>query len=455
MKGRILVVDDDPSILRTLDTQLRRGGHEVVTAPSAVEALNRLAQIQPDLVITDLRMPGMDGLELLKKIRDSGQETDVLVITAHEDMRSATEAMKAGAVDYLVKPLDLAQIEFVIARSLESRSMRGRAERLDTESAEPQSSDQLVGRDPRMIEIYKLVGTLAANRAPVLIRGETGTGKERIARAIHYTSNAAREPFVAVNCTTLVDTLLESELFGHTRGAFTGAVSARRGFLELAGRGTVFLDEIGDTSPAFQAKLLRVLDDGEYYAVGGERPLRTEARFLAATHRPLEQLVDSGAFRQDLYYRLRVVEIVVPPLRERRGDIPALADHLLDKITRKLHADAPSLSPPALDLLSTYDWPGNVRELENALTRAAVLARGGPILPSHLALDAGIAGGTGPLVPEDRSLAAAERRHLLRTLAEEGWNKRRTARVLGISRSRLARMIEKHGLHTPGEFTDP
>ncbi len=451
MRGRILVVDDDPSILKTFESQLRRVGHHVATATSATDALNLLSEVDADLVITDLRMPGMDGLELLKRIRESGHEIDVLLITAHEDMRSATEAMKAGALDYLVKPLDLAQIELVVSRSLEGRAMRRRAERLAAEPAGPQSTDQLVGRDPRMIEIYKLVGTLAANRAPVLIRGETGTGKERIARAIHYTSNAAKEPFIAVNCTTLAETLLESELFGHVRGAFTGAVAARRGFLELAGEGTVFLDEIGDTSPAFQAKLLRVLDDGEYYAVGSDRSLRTEARFLAATHRPLERLVESGSFRQDLYYRLRVVEITVPPLRERRGDIALLAEHLLGKITRKLHADATCISQPALEVLARYDWPGNVRELENALTRAAVLARGTPILPSHLALEAGAGPAADPSQPTDRTLAAVEGQHVARTLAEEGWNKRRTAHVLGVSRSRLARLIERYDLRPPAD----
>jgi DNA-binding NtrC family response regulator len=426
MNRRILVVDDDASIRETFQLHLTRSGHQVSTAASAEEALGQLAEFDPALVITDLRMPGMDGLELLTRVRQAMAETDVLVITAHEDMKSAMEAMKAGAYDYLVKPLDLDQIDLLIERCIQDRRLKRRADQLSAEAAEPYALNQLVGRDPRMIEIYKMIGTLAAQRAPVLIRGETGTGKEVIARAIHFNSDQAEEPFIAVNCTALTETLLESELFGHVRGAFTGAVSDHKGRFELAGAGTLFLDEIGDVSPAFQAKLLRVVEDHEVFPVGGERPRKTEARVIAATNRSW-----------------------VPPLRERRDDIPLLAEHLLARIARDLHKEVRVISDDALRALTAYDWPGNVRELENTLTRAAVVARGPAITAEHLSLGpaTGFEGApTAETVGDDATLDAAEKAHVDRVLRRTGGNKRQAARVLGISRPRLDRLIAKHGL---------
>jgi transcriptional regulator with GAF, ATPase, and Fis domain len=281
----------------------------------------------------------------------------------------------------------------------------------------------------------------------VLIRGETGTGKEVIARAIHFNSADSGEPFVAVNCTSIPESLLESELFGHVRGSFTGATGDRKGRFELAGRGTIVLDEIGDTSPAFQAKLLRVLQEREFHPVGGERVRRTEARVVAATHRPLERMVREGRFREDLYFRLRVVEIVVPPLRERREDIALLAEHLLREGAREMHVAAPVLAPDAVARLASYDWPGNVRELENALTRALVLGRGATVTASDLALGQESA----PLdatdgVVDDQSLGAMERAHIVRVLQRARGNKRQACRVLRISRPRLDRLLEKHGI---------
>jgi len=283
MAKRVLVVDDDDSIRETFQYHLERAGYQVETAGSAETALGLVAEFDPGLVITDIRMQGMTGLELLRHIRSGSPGTDVVVITAHEDMKSASEAMREGAYDYLVKPLDLDRIEALVGRCFDDQRLRRRAEQLTEEAAEPFGLDQLVGRDPRMIEIYKLIGKLADNPAPVLIQGETGTGKELIARAIHFGSRNAEEPFIGVNCTALTETLLESELFGHVRGAFTGAVASHKGRFELAGAGTIFLDEIGDTTPSFQAKLLRVLEEREFYPVGGERPRRTEARVMAAT----------------------------------------------------------------------------------------------------------------------------------------------------------------------------
>ena len=440
--SRILVVDDDASILETFRGHLQDQGHTITTAGSAEEALNRLSASEPDLVITDVRMAGMSGLDLLVRIKAAYPDLPVLVITAHEDMRSAIDAMKAGAHDYLVKPLDLDHIDMVIARSLRDVGVARRARQLSDAAAEPYGLDRLVGRDPQMIAIYKLVGQLSRTATPVLIRGETGTGKELIARAIHYNSERAAEPFVAVNCTALPESLLESELFGHVRGAFTGASADHRGHFERAHGGTIFLDEIGDTSGSFQSKLLRVLQEGEFFAVGAERARRTDARVVAATHRPLEELVSAGKFREDLYFRLRVVEIRVPPLRERRRDIPLLAEHIALRYARAMHRAVPLIPPTVMRALELYDWPGNVRELENAISRALVLAPGSSLSAEHLGLDGAIAA-RGAQTPADTSLAAAELVHVRAVLAAAGGNKREAARRLGISRARLDRILSR------------
>jgi len=448
MSERILVVDDDRSIRETFEEHLAGWGYEVKTAPSAEEALSQLAEFEPGLVVTDVRMPGMDGIEFLKRVRSTVPELEVIVITAFDDMHTAVSAMKAGAYDYLVKPLDLDQIDLLLERCFRDRSLRRRASQLSAQASEGHELQSLVGHDPAMVEIYKLIGLLAENRATVLVRGETGTGKECIARAIHFNSPHAEDPFVAVNCTALAESLLESELFGHVRGAFTGAVESRKGYFELAGEGTVFLDEIGDMGAELQAKLLRVLEQQDFYPVGAERPRITRARVIAATHRPLEELVRSGVFREDLYYRLKVVELFVPPLRGRRGDIPLLAEHLLLKIAAKLHRETPRIAPDAMRLLESHAWPGNVRELENALTRAAVLSRGPVIGVEHLSLGPSEPRGASSTTKhaDDDTLDAAEAAHVQRILERTGGNKRQAARLLGITRPRLDRLIEKHGL---------
>jgi len=455
MSRRILVVDDDRPIAATLARHLTNSGFQTWSAGSAEEALSLLNEVDPDLVITDIRMPGMDGLDLLDRIRTSMADVDVIVITAHEDMATAIRTMKAGAFDYLVKPLDLDQIDILLERCFRERTLRRRIRHLSDAAAEPYAPDQLVGRDPKMIEIYKMIGVLAENRTTVLITGETGTGKEVVARAIHYSSSESDDPFIAVNCTALPGSLLESELFGHVKGAFTGAVQSRKGYFELAGAGTIFLDEIGGTSLEFQARLLRVLEQREFFPVGAEDLRRTEARVIAATQKPLQALVRSGSFREDLHFRLNVMEIRLPPLRERRRDIPILAEHLLARIGRELHHEVRVLSRDAMAVLTAYDWPGNVRELENTLTRAAVVARGPVITPRHLHLDPSL--GT-PGQREDPSpgetLADAERAHVQRILGRTNGNKRRAARILEISRSRLDRLLEKHGIVVPGRGQD-
>jgi DNA-binding NtrC family response regulator len=442
MAQRILVVDDDPSIRSSFTEVLADEGTEVWTAASAEEALTAIDAQRPDLVLSDVRMPGLDGIELLRLLKERAPRTDVIIMTAYDDMPTAVAAMREGAFDFLPKPLDLDDLRRVLDRVFEDRRVRERQLRAAEEAASRYQLDQLVGRDPRMIEIYKLVGQLAANRASVLIRGETGTGKELIARAIHFNSPDAAEPFVPVNCTALPTTLLESELFGHVRGAFTGAVADRRGRFALAGHGTIFLDEIGDTSLEFQAKLLRVLEDHSFYPLGSDSAERSQARVIAATHRNLEELIGSGAFREDLYYRLRVVEITVPPLRERPGDLPQLAEHLVGRAAEELHRPTPLLSEDALKTLLAHDWPGNVRELENTLTRAVVVATGGVLRPEHLTLRPGRAEPAPDLV----SLTELERRHVARVLAATDGHKSRAADILGVSRPRLNRLMEKYGL---------
>jgi len=455
--ARILLVDDDADLRSIFREKLEYSGHEIDEADSAEVALSKVSAFDPAVVVTDVRMDGMTGLELLSRIRESMEFVDVIVMTGHDTMMSAVEAMKSGAFDYLVKPVGLKELEVVVDRCLSDQEVSRAAveqREMDGEEADDESEEgvrKVVGRDPRMIEIYKMIGVLSRNRATVLVRGDTGTGKEMIARAVHDHSIHSDEPFIAVNCTALTDTLLESELFGHVRGAFTGAVGGKKGYFELAGRGTIFLDEIGDTSPDFQSKLLRVLQERQFYPVGGEQPRTTEARVVAATHQPMEELVAEGGFREDLYFRLQVVEIHVPSLRDRKADIPLLAKHLLGGIRRETGATVRAISDEAMVCIQEYDWPGNVRELENALTRAAIVARGLLIGPDHLTLgihaDVSVSPKASDRVPEgDLTLDAAIEGQIRRVLEQTEGNKTEAASLLGISRSRLTRHVERLSL---------
>jgi DNA-binding NtrC family response regulator len=451
MSRKILVVDDDPPTRVTFEFHLQGSGYEVASACSAEEALGILHAFDPDVIITDVQMEEMSGLELLHRVTTAAPDIDVIVVTGYEDMSTTIGAIREGAYDYLVKPLDLDQLDLVLQRCFRDRAARkrGRGERVDGNAGNP---DFIAGRSPQMIEIYKQIGMLAGTRAPVLIRGETGTGKELIARAIHNFSPWAAEPFIAINCTAVAETLLESELFGHTKGSFTGAAYDRKGRFEQAANGTLFLDEIGDTSPAFQTKLLRVLQQREFYPVGSERPRRTEARVLAATHRPVEELIREGKFREDLYFRLRVVEIVIPPLRDRVEDIPLIAEHLLAKVSRTLHKDVRVIPPEVMRMLKAYPWPGNVREMENAIARAVVLAHGPVLSAEHLPLAADAPADAGERKPgrnRPKSLDETERAHVEYVLERTGGNKRRAAGILGISRPRLDRLLGKYSLDVP------
>ncbi len=442
MGGRILLVDDDARVRTSLAEALDELGFQVDVAESAESALSCLAATKPQVVLSDIRMPGMDGIALLKLLRERVPDVDVVLMTAYDDMPTVVSAMREGAFDFLVKPTNLDELEEVLKRALADQKTRERAQREVEDRSRSYRLNELVGRDPQMIGVFKLIGQLASTRVNVLVRGESGTGKEVVARAIHFNSPWASEPFIPVNCTALPETLLESELFGHVKGAFTGAMNDRRGRFALAGKGTVFLDEIGDTGPEFQAKILRVLEDGEVYPVGGERPEPMEARVIAATHRDLETRVKEGSFREDLYYRLRVAQVELPPLRARPGDLPVLADHLINKAAERLHLDPPTLSKEAREALLAHAWPGNVRELENCLTRAMALATGGVIRVEHLGISQGTAEGSAVF----RTMDDIEGEHTRRVLEGVGGNKAKAARVLGISKPRLYRLIEKHGL---------
>jgi two-component system, NtrC family, response regulator AtoC len=442
MTQRLLLVEDDPAVRRSLAETLEAEGVEVHLAASAEEALSKLTEVAPDVVLTDVRMPGMDGLSLLRLLRERVPDVDVVVMTAFEEMPIIVQAMRDGAFEFIVKPLRLADLRRTLARLAEDRSLREEGRRDRAAVAAAYRLDALVGRHPRMIDVYKRVGQLAASRVNALIRGETGSGKGMVARAIHFNSPDAGQPFISVNCTALPETLLESELFGHVRGAFTGAVADRKGRFALAGRGTIFLDEVGDTSAEFQSKLLKVIEDREYFPVGSERAERTEARVLAATHRDLEARVASGAFRQDLYYRLRIVEIVLPSLRERPDDIPLLAAHFLHKACEELARPHLQLADDALAALLQHSWTGNVRELENCITRAAVLATGGTIHAETL----GLAGPEPDATRGFPTLESVEGEHVARALALTGGNRTQAAEILGISKPRLYRYIEKFGL---------
>jgi DNA-binding NtrC family response regulator len=453
---RLLLVEDDDSLRTTLQGHLSGIGYDVVAAETGEVALARIDAFEPDIVITDVQMPGMNGFELLSRLTTECPDVDVIVFTAYANVQGAIDAIKDGAYDYLVKPVDLDQIEEVLGRCAADRVARhpSTADAIADIEVPP---GQLVGRHPSMMEVYKMVGAVSQSRAPVLLMGETGTGKELVARTIHENSNDGNAPFIAVNCAAVPESLLESELFGHLKGSFTGATSNRRGRFELARRGTIFLDEIGDTTLAFQAKLLRVLQEREYYPVGSEEARRTEARVIAATHQPLERMVTEGTFREDLYFRLQVIEIRVPPLRERRSDIPLLARSILAKASEEVSRPMPMIPHDVMMELMGRQWPGNVRELENVLTRASVLCRGASVTIHDVGGSTGL-GGSAPADEHSEgpretwsesgnlSLDSVERDHVLRALQATGGNKSAAARILNVSRPRLDRIIDRHGL---------
>ena len=434
-QGRILVVDDDVNARTALAELLRDEGFEVETAADAFKALGKYDTFAPHLVLTDLKMPGMDGIELVKKLHAMEDPAAVVVMTAFGAVSSAVEAMRAGAVEYLTKPLNFDELLVVIDRVLETQALRTETRQLRQRLRDKVAPRNIVGASPAMNRIFEVVDQVAPSKATVLITGESGTGKELIASAIHQRSPRAQRPFIKLHCAALAESLLESELFGHERGAFTGAVQRRDGRFQMADGGTLFLDEIAEISPAVQVKLLRFLQEHEFERVGSGQTMRVDVRVIAATNKNLLEEVAKGRFREDLFYRLNVVALEMPPLRERKSDIPALAKFFVDRYATENGKPVDSIAPEAIDLLAAYDWPGNVRELENAIERAVVLAPGNVIearhLPAAVKPSTHLEGGAPPI--PGSTLAEIEKYAILETLKATGGSTSKAAEMLGIS----------------------
>lgn len=416
-------------------------------AADGAEALKLARANDVDLVITDLKMPHMDGMELLARLRDETPSTAVVILTGHGTVESAVDAMKNGAYDYLIKPINIDELNLLVDRIFSARAMQEENEELKQKLDARYGFESIVGRSEAMMQVFSKVRTVAPSRANVLVAGESGTGKELIASAIHQNSPRRNKSFVKVNCGALPLTLLESELFGHEKGAFTHAIKTKPGRFELADGGTMLLDEVSETAPEFQVKLLRVLQEGEFERVGGTQTLKTDVRVIAATNRKLDELVQDGRFREDLYYRLKVVEITLPALRERREDIPLLADHFLEEFSRYYGKPKPRIQPRAMAALQNFNWPGNVRQLKNVIEGAIVMTEGDigvRNLPADITSNSGapafvkIAAGS--------SLRDAERELIQATLIQQAGNRAKTARILGLGRKTLYRKMEEYGL---------
>jgi two-component system response regulator PilR (NtrC family) len=458
---RILVVDDERSMREFLEIFFRREGYEVTTADSVEQALAAVDADDHDLVITDIQMPDRTGLDLLHELRETSPETPVVVITAFATTENAIAAMKQGAYDYITKPFKVDEIRVVVEKALEKKLLASENRRLRKELRTQARSRSLVGASVAMHRVYELVAQVAATKANVLIAGESGTGKELVARAIHDQSDRSDKPFVAVNCAAIPENLLESELFGHVKGAFTGAVHAKAGLFETADGGTLFFDEIGELPGALQVKLLRVIQEKTIRRVGGTPDRKVDVRIVAATNRRLEEEVAAGRFREDLYYRLNVIQIGLPPLRERAEDIPLLVQHFIEKYAAELGREIEGASDDALDALLAYPFPGNVRELENVIERAVALTRERVIrcdaLPPNVLRPPETAGESripADGVDLDQLVASYERGLILEALSRTGGVKKRAAALLGVSFRSFRYRLEKLGLDEPGPGDD-
>lgn len=436
----ILAVDDSPATLEVISRHLTGAGYVVHTCGSVEEAGSFLDDNSVDLIITDYKMPRANGLELIKYVRDNFKDTEIMMITGYPSISGAVEAMRDGAGEYLAKPFTGEELLSVVRRILDKQDRRRAAHSENQEL----SAFGIIGNCPEMQAVYALIRKAAQTSANVFISGESGTGKELVARAVHYNSDRRASAFVPVNCSAIPDTLLESELFGHVKGAFTGAKDSRAGFFEIANGGTIFLDEIGDASPNLQAKLLRVMQSKEFCMVGSSRTRTVDTRIIAATHKDLKRLVAQGQFREDLFYRIHVVEIRLPSLAERRDDILMLTNHFLRKFAQDMNRDVPRVTDEALDALAQYAWPGNVRELENLLQRLVIVGDGPVIditdLPESMrfSITRGRHG--------DKTLAEVEADHIRAVLARTGDNKTRAAEILGIDRKTLREKLKRLGL---------
>lgn len=450
-KTTILIVDDEPSILDFLKVNMELSGYDVLTAANAADALEIVARECPDIILSDIRLPDIDGIELMKKAKGYCKDAHVILMTGYQDMETTIKAMQGGAFDYITKPINMDELGITLKRAVTDKDLNERLSELSREVYGDYVRDTVIGKSKKMEEVFKLIGLASRTRATVLIQGESGTGKEAVARAVHYHSEARDKPFIAVNCTAMVETLLESELFGHEKGAFTGATYLKKGRFELANEGAIFLDEVGDIPLGVQTKLLRVIQERQFERVGGEKSVNVDVRVIAATSRNLNELIRENLFREDLYYRLKVFTIDLPPLRERKEDIPLLVEWFLNKANKSLHRHIKKIDPQVMDILSSYNWKGNVRELENILTRAALLARGNVILKECLPADIY----NPPAAPKGdrrkegykiKPLNEVEMNAIARALEMFNWNKGEVCRALGLTRPRLDRKIRKYKL---------
>ena len=456
MTSRILVVDDDDSLRRVLQAQLEQDGYSVVTAASAQQALSLLQLRGYDLVITDLRMPDISGIEVLKHVKSQYPETVVIVLTAFGTVETAVEAMKAGAYDFLTKPVHPEELSLVVARALDHLRLIEEVRALRANLNLKYGFENIRGHSDALLQALDVAARAARTNSTLLIRGETGTGKELLARAIHFNSSRKEGPLVTINCGAIPKDLLESELFGHKKGAFTGSVADKRGKIEMGDGGTVFLDEIGEMPPELQVKLLRLIQEGEIEKIGSEVGLHVDVRIIAATHRDLQVMIEDGTFREDLYYRLAVIPLVLPPLRERAEDIPDLVLYFFAKSQQKNGRPNLVMPPALLSYFVRYRWPGNVRELENVVERVVVLTRGDEVtlhdLPQFLREErAGVEALEIGLPPQGISLDAIEKELILKALEKCDWNQTHAARYLDISRKTLIYRMERHGIRRPQE----
>jgi DNA-binding NtrC family response regulator len=442
----ILIVDDEQVVRDSLSKWFREDGYNVSTGASAAEALQQLQGRKWDILLLDIKMPGMDGMELQQRIKEIDSTATIIFITAHATVDTAVKALKEGAFDYVTKPVDPDYLSHLVTNALKQRNLFNENLKLKEQISEFSRAEEIVGESAQIRKVYELIQTVAKTDTTVMIRGESGTGKELIARAIH--SNSARRyfPIVAVNCGALPEGILESELFGHERGAFTGAQYRRKGKLELADGGTLFLDEVGNIDVKTQMDLLRVIETKQFARVGGNDIIRVDFRVICATNKDLEKAVAEGSFREDLYYRLNVFSVFIPPLRERKGDIPLLANYFVQKYARVMGKSITSISPEAMDTIVRYNWPGNVRELENAIERAMVVGKPPLIKPEDLPYQLTEKNHVLPA----GSLAAIEKSHIASILEQNRWNISRSAEILQIDRVTLYNKIEKFGLKKPG-----
>ncbi|AHC14342.1 sigma-54-dependent transcriptional regulator [Salinispira pacifica] len=450
MKFRILVVDDEKNIREGLGKSLELDGYETVLAEDGTSALNIMEEDEIDLVITDLKMPGMSGDELLRRVVSDWPSVSVIILTGHGTIETAVQSMRNGAFDFLTKPVNLERLSMLVKRALSSRELVLQHRALQEELNQRRQSSKILGKSPQMRKILDLIRQVAPTRASVLITGDSGVGKELVADALHAMSDRREKSFVKVHCAALSESLLESELFGHEKGAFTGAVNRKRGRFELAHMGSIFLDEIGEINQTVQIKILRVLQEKQFERVGGEQTVDVDVRLIAATNRDLKAEIEEGTFREDLYYRLNVVNIHVPPLRERKEDIPLLVSAFLKEFSEENGKSIMGIDNKAKAALYNYEWPGNVRELRNSIESAVVMSRGDFITPDDLPPHIGGAGDEDYIrLRMGVSLPEAEKQIIKETLLAERGNKSRTAEVLGIGRKTLHRKINEYGIESP------